>query len=466
MSAIDMIGQRQFRSKILFVDDEKEMLSTVKGYLSQGGYGIRVTDYGPEALELAKKDHFDVIITDLNMPDLNGLELLKGVKKIQPDAEVIIITGYGTIETAVQALKFGGYDYLQKPVNLARLKLLIDRILEKKQLKEENLQLKHRLKGRYCYDDLIGLSPQMQHLYEIIDRINMDASTVLIQGESGTGKEVVAKVIHKNSDRKDGPFVSINCGALVEGLLETELFGHVKGAFTGAVRDKEGLMKVAEGGTIFLDEIAEMPRSLQVKLLRALQEKMIRPVGATRELKIDARVMAATNKDLDQALRKGKLRRDLYYRLNVVSIHLPPLRERKEDILPLVNHFIAKIGKAHPGKGVKNLSPEALRLLMEFDWPGNVRELENVVERAMVLGINDAIGVDDLPPEIRGKERTDAATGKNYNLRQNEISLIKRALVKTNGKKAEASRLLGINLSTLYRKIARYQIPDLHNANA
>ncbi|MBW1781968.1 MAG: sigma-54-dependent Fis family transcriptional regulator [Deltaproteobacteria bacterium] len=401
--------EKQSRSKILLVDDEREILSTVKGYLSRGGYGVTVTEYGREALELARKYDFDIVITDLNMPELSGLELLEAVKELRSETEVIIVTGYGTIETAIKALKFGCYDYLQKPVNLERLKLLIDRILEKKRLKEENLHLKHKLKERYRYDDIIGLSPGMQEIYEIIDRISMDSPTVLIQGESGTGKEVVARVIHKNSNRKGGPFVSINCGALVEGLLETELFGHVKGAFTGAIKDKRGLMKVAEGGSIFLDEIAEMPPSLQVKLLRALQEKKIRPVGDTREADVDTRVIAATNKNIEEALERGKLRRDLYYRLNVVSIQIPPLKERKEDIPPLVNHFISRFAETNRRKIVKKISPEALGLLLEYDWPGE-----------------------------------------------------------TNGKKTEASRLLGINLSTLYRKIAKYGIPEsiLQKANS
>lgn len=462
------ITKRAQRSSphILFVDDEKEMLPTVEMYLSQLGYGVTVTDHGKEALEMIKKDHFDVVITDLNMPDVNGLDLLKAAKRMRPDTEVIIVTGFGTVETAVQALKCGGYDYLQKPVDLERLRLLIARIAEERRLKEENLQLKHKLKERYRYDDIIGLSPQMQQIYEIIDRISMDNSTVLIKGESGTGKEVVAKVIHKNSIRAAGPFVSINCGALVEGLLETELFGHIKGAFTGAVRDKEGLMKTAEGGTIFLDEIAEMPVSLQVKLLRALQEKKIRPVGATDELRVDTRVIAATNKNLNHALKSGRLRKDLYYRLNVVSIHIPPLRERKGDIIPLINHFIAKIGESHPEKKKKRVAPEALGLLMEFDWPGNVRELENVVERAMVLGLGDTIGMEDLPAEIKGADGRKHAPQSNYDLKDNEILLIKRALVKTNGKKKEASRLLGIDLSTLYRKMARYGIPKDASQNA
>ncbi len=466
MTEVEMTG-KQSRSKILFVDDEREMLSTVKGYLSRAGYGLTVTEHGRKALELAGKNDFDIVITDLNMPELSGLQLLKAIKKIRSETEVIILTGYGTIETAIEALKFGCYDYLQKPVNLERLELLIDRILEKKRLKEENLQLKHKLKERYRYDDIIGLNPRMQDIYEIIDRISMDCPTVLIQGESGTGKEVVARVIHKNSNRKEGPFVSINCGALVEGLLETELFGHIKGAFTGAIRDKEGLIKVAEGGTIFLDEIAEMPPSLQVKLLRALQEKRIRPVGDTRETYVDTRVIAATNKKIEQALENGKLRRDLYYRLNVVSIQIPPLRERKEDIPPLVSHFISKIGETNKRKIVKRISPEALGVFLEYDWPGNVRELENAIERAFVLGVDETIGVNDLPPELRGLDRNLAVKKRNYSLRENEVALIKRALSETNGKKTDASRLLGINLSTLYRKIAKYGISEnaLQNAN-
>jgi len=454
-------------SSILFVDDEREMLSTIQAYLSQEGHKVTVTDNGRNAVGLLKKHVFDVVITDLNMPELSGLELLKAVKEIRSDTEVIIVTGYGSIESAIAALKLGGYDYLQKPVNLERLRLLVERILEKKRLKEENFHLKHKLKERYRYDDIIGLSPGMQSIYEIIDRISMDDPTVLIQGESGTGKEVVARVIHKNSNRKNGPFVSINCGALVEGLLETELFGHVKGAFTGAIRDKEGLMKVAEGGTIFLDEVAEMPPPLQVKLLRALQEKKVRPVGDNHEIPVDTRVIAATNKDINQALETGKLRRDLYYRLNVVFVHLPPLRERKEDIPPLVNHFISRFGETKKRNRVKKISPEALSLLLEYDWPGNVRELENAVERAFALGVDDTIGVDDLPPVLRGSGKDVSAGTKTYSLRENEVALIKRALMETHGNKRDASRLLGINLSTLYRKISKYEILDigLQNAN-
>ena len=311
-------------SGILFVDDEKDLLYTVDEYLTQMGYNITVSDSALKALELMKKNRIDILITDLKMPEVNGLELLKAVKEYQPETEVIILTGYGSIETAVEALKLGGYDYLQKPIKLGRLKTIIDRILEKKSLKEENLFLRSRLRERYRYDELIGASTRMQGIYEIIDRISLKSPTVLINGESGTGKGVVAKVIQQNSDRKDKPFISINCGAIVEGLLETELFGHVRGAFTGAVRDKIGLFRIAEGGTIFLDEIAEMAPHLQVKLLRVLQEKEIRPIGHTREFKVNTRIIAATNRDPEELVGSGVLRKDLYYRLNVVSIHIPP----------------------------------------------------------------------------------------------------------------------------------------------
>lgn len=447
-------------SEILFVDDEKELLFTVDEYLSQMGYNITVVDSGLKALELTKKKRIDILITDLNMPEVNGLELLKAVKEYQPETEVIILTGYGSIETAVEALKLGSYDYLQKPIKLDRLKALIDRILEKKSLQEENLFLKSRLQERYRYDELIGASPKMQRIYEIIDRISLKSPTLLINGESGTGKGVVAKVIQQNSDRKDKPFISVNCGAIVEGLLESELFGHVRGAFTGAVRDKIGLFKVAEGGTIFLDEIAEMAPHLQVKLLRALQEKEIRPIGHTREFRVNTRIIAATNRDPEELVRSGALRKDLYYRLNVVSISIPPLRERKEDISFLINHFMEKFRGTEKRLG-KKVSPEAMGILLDYDWPGNVRELENVIQRAFALGISETIEVVDLPSAItKGGNKDPKAAPNTYSLRENEIILIKKALRKAHCKKGKAAKLLGIDVSTLYRKIERYEISD------
>ncbi len=443
--------------EVLFVDDESAVLSTVDEYLSRQGYRVTVVDSGLKAFELVKEKDFDIVFTDLKMPDLNGLELLKAVKNFRPKTEVIIITGYGSIETAVEALQLGGYDYLQKPIKLERLMLLIDRIIENKKLEKENVLLKRGLKAQQKYDDLVGISPKMREISEIIDRISMDRPTVLIEGESGTGKEVVARMIHQNSECRDKPFISINCGAIVEGLLESELFGHVKGAFTGAIKDKIGLFEAANGGTIFLDEIVEMPAPLQVKLLRVLQDKKIRPVGSTRESGVDVRIIAATNRDPEEATESGALRKDLFYRINVVSIKIPPLRGRKEDIPLLINHFLAKFN-GRSNKEVTNISPHAMDILESFHWPGNVRQLENVIERAFALGVEETIRVADLPSEIRKFGETSKAGKKTYDLGENELIFINKALLKTKGNKAEAAKLLGINITTLYRKVKKYGI--------
>ena len=444
--------------EILFVDDQREILSVVDEYLSLHGYSVTVVDSGLKAFELVKERDFDIVFTDLSMPDFSGLELLTVIKKYRPEIEIIMITGYGTIESAVEALKLGCYDYIQKPIEFERLKILIDRIIEKKKLQRENILLKRRLKERSQYNELIGTSSGMQRLYDLIDRISSNSFTnVMIQGESGTGKELVTRIIHKKSDRADKPFISVNCGAIVEGLLESELFGHVNGAFTGAVRDRIGLFKAAEGGTVFLDEITETIPSLQVKLLRVLQERKVRPVGATRELEIDVRVIAASNMDLDEAINSGALRKDLFYRLNVISVKIPPLRERKEDIPLLANHFINKFNDIS-NKRVLGISPEAMDVLLNYNWPGNVRQLENVVERALVLGANEVIEVADLPTEIKKLGETLKTEKPAYTLRKNEIILIKKALNKTGGNKASAADLLGINITTLYRKINKYKI--------
>ncbi|MDY7037254.1 MAG: sigma-54 dependent transcriptional regulator [Thermodesulfobacteriota bacterium] len=445
--------------QILFVDDEREILSAFEKYLSHQGYRVNVVDNGFKALELLKKNNFDIVFTDLQMPGLSGIELLMAIKEYRPETEVIIITGYGTIESAVEALKLGSYDYIQKPIKMDHLKLLIDRIIDKRLLENENLLLKKRIKERYSFKELVGINPRMQQIFEIIDRISLKSPTVLIQGESGTGKEIVANVIHQNSNRKNKPFIPVNCAAIVDGLLESELFGHVKGSFTGAIRDKMGLFQAAEGGTIFLDEIADVPRSLQVKLLRFLQDKRIRPVGSIKELKIDVRIIAATNRDPEEAIRNGDLRNDLFYRLNVVSINIPSLKERKEDIAILINHFLNKFNSRSQRK-LMNISPEALDILEDYHWPGNVRQLENVIERAFALGVNKTITVNDLPSEIRKLGQNSGKDETSHSLRKNEIMLIKRALRNTKSKKNEAARLLEIDLSTLYRKIKKYNIDD------
>ncbi len=446
--------------EILFVDDEKEILSIVKEYLALNGYDITVVDNGLDALELMKETAYDIVFTDLNMPSFHGLELLGAAKEIRSETEVVIVTGYGTIESAIEALKLGSYDYLQKPIKLERLKMLIDRFAEKRNLQQENILIKRRLKERYQYDELVGVSPKMQDIYEIIDRISVNSPTVMIQGESGTGKEVVARVIHQRSDRKDKSFIPVNCGAMVEGLLESELFGHIKGSFTGAIKDKVGLFKVAGSGTIFLDEIAELTPNLQVKLLRVLQERKLRAVGDTKEIDIEARVIAAANVDLEEAIKTGALRKDLFYRLNVVSITMPPLRDRKEDVPLFINYFLNKFNVLNKRK-IDSISADAMNSLLNYHWPGNVRQLENAIERAFVLGLGDSIEVADLPDEIREFGEISIRKGASLNLKENEIVMIKEALDKTTGNKAEAADLLGINLTTLYRKIKKYNIPAI-----
>lgn len=445
---------------ILFVDDDQQILELVTAYLSRYGFAVETEISGTVAIEKIEKHDYAIVFTDLIMPEISGLDLLKAVKKSSALTEVIIVTGYGTIESAIESLKLGGYDYVQKPINFERLKLLIERIIEKRRLEIENLLIKRRLKDRFSFDQLIGKSPKMQQIYEIIDRISSSSPTVLIQGESGTGKELVANVIHQNSIRRDRPFIPVNCGAIAEGLLESELFGHVKGAFTGAVKDNIGLFKAAHGGTIFLDEIAEVQPSLQVKLLRALQERKIRPVGGTRESDIDVRVIAATNKNLEEAIRNKSFRKDLFYRLDVISINMPPLREIKDDIPNLVNHFIKKFSKdGH--RVVTRVAPEVMDLLMRYNWPGNVRQLENIIERAFALGQGDTILVGDLPSDIRDTyKQAGVGSPDSLNLAENEKLLIMRALRKTKGNKAEAAQLLGINITTVYRKLEKYHISN------
>jgi DNA-binding NtrC family response regulator len=442
---------------ILFVDDDQQILELVKSYLLHQGLEVTTCNDGLKALETLKKKSFDIVFSDLIMPKIDGLALLKAIKQLSTETEVIIVTGYASVESAIEALKLGGYDYLQKPINFERLRILIDRITEKKRLQKENILIKQRLKERFSYDEIVGKSSKMQEIYNIIDRISFGSPTVLIQGESGTGKELVANVIHQNSDRKDKPFIPINCSAISEGLLESELFGHVKGAFTGAVRNSIGLFKAADGGTIFLDEIAEVPPVVQVKLLRVLQEKKIRPVGEFKESEVNVRVIAATNQNLEESIQKNAFREDLFYRLNVIYIKMPPLREVKEDIPILINHFLKKFSCQIGGKELQ-VSTEVLNLLSDYSWPGNVRQLENVIERAYALGSDNVIAPSDLPPEIRNFNENQYNDETNFNLRDNEIKLIKKALEITKGNKGKAAQLLGINLSTVYRKLDKYGI--------
>ena len=445
--------------KILFVDDDPQILSIVEQFLNRCGFNVTTESNGQKAIDMVREDHFCVVFTDLNMPEISGMELLKQIKAVSSDTEVIIVSGYGTIETAIQAMKLGSYDFLQKPINFDRFKILIERIIEKQKLKEENQQIRNRLKERYKYDELIGMSPKMQNIYKIIDRISFGSPTVLIEGESGTGKELTANVIHNNSDRSEGPFIPVNCGAIAESLLESELFGHVRGAFTGASKDSIGLFKAADGGTIFLDEIGEVSTAVQVSLLRVLQEKKVRPVGDTRETEVNVRVIAATNKKLEEAIKNKTFREDLYYRLNVISITMPPLREIREDIPLLISHLIKKHRRS-ASTTLPEVSPEAMALLMGYHWPGNVRQLENVFERAFALGVKDMLHVRDLPNEIARQSNTWMPADVNCNLKMIEEKTIRHALRRAGGNKVEAAKLLGINTTTVYRKMAKYNIID------
>lgn len=445
--------------EILFIDDDRQILSTVDRYLTRCGFNVTTESSGLKAIDMVRKSHYRVVFTDLNMPEISGLALLKQIKTISPETEVIVVSGYGTIESAIEAMKLGSYDFLQKPINYDRFKILIDRIIEKQNLKEENQLIRSRLKERYKYDELVGMSPKMQKVYGIIDKISFGSPTVLIEGESGTGKELTANVIHNNSDRRKGPFIPINCGAIAEGLLESELFGHVKGAFTSAAKDSIGLFKAADGGTLFLDEIGEVSTAVQVSLLRVLQEKKVRAIGDTRETEVNVRVIAATNKKLDEAIKNKTFREDLYYRLNVISITMPPLRELREDIPLLTTHLIAK--HKHPGsKTMPEVSPQAMSALKQYHWPGNVRQLENVIQRAFALGAKDVLDLDDLPKEIIRQSAKTITTEKNLNLQEIEKKAIWKALQKAGGNKAEAAKLLGINTTTVYRKMAKYKLNE------
>ncbi len=448
------------KDKILFVDDDPQILAIVEQFLARCGFDITTESNGLKAIEKVKNDQYSVMFTDLMMPDISGMELLKQVKAVSPATEVIVVSGYGTIESAIEAMKLGSYDFLQKPINFDRFRILIERIIEKRRLTEENQMIRSRLKDGYKFDELVGMSPKMKGIYSVIDKISFGSPTVLIEGESGTGKELTANVIHNNSDRKNGPFIPVNCGAIAESLLESELFGHLKGAFTGASKNSIGLFKAAEGGTIFLDEIAEVSPAVQVSLLRVLQEKKVRPIGDTRETDIDVRVIAATNKNLNDAIRNQLFREDLYYRLNVISITMPPLREIREDIPLLVNHFIAKHNRHDPASPPE-VSPEAMAKLMAYHWPGNVRQLENVIQRAFALGVNEILQVDDLPNEIIQSSGNHSRPDINLNLKALEKRAIQQALQRTSGNKAEAAKLLGVNTTTVYRKMSKYNIEDV-----
>src|SRR5512132_2657632 len=388
------------KARILVVDDEKSMRDLLSITLEKEGYDVLTAAGGEPAIELLHRDSVDAVITDLRMPKVDGLQVLRAAKEISPDTAVIVITAVASTETAVEAMKLGAYDYITKPFKLDEVSLIVRNALERKRLRDENLYLRKQLKTQHRFENTIGKISRITEVFDTIRKIADSPSTAMITGESGTGKELVARAIHFNSFRRDKPFVSVNCGAIPEGLMESELFGHVRGAFTGAIANKVGLFSAAESGTLFLDEITEIPPLLQVKLLRAIQLREIRRVGDTKDIKTDVRLIAASNRDLERAVAEGVLREDLFYRLNVIPIQLPPLRERREDIPFLVDHFLQKFGK-QLGKEVRGITPEGLAVLERHHWPGNIRELENVLERAIVLGAGEVIGVEALPESVR-----------------------------------------------------------------
>jgi DNA-binding NtrC family response regulator len=444
-------------AKILVVDDEPSILKLLKEALTQWGYQVACVGTGSEALEAIRTELFDAAITDIRMPEMSGLDLLREIKRHDDSIEVVVMTGYPTIASAVEALKEGAYDYLSKPLILDELRHLMARVTERRFLKGEVQSLRARLGEELAVNELVGNAPPMQRVKEIIGKVATTDSPVLIEGESGTGKELVAAAIHRLSSRNKGPFIPVNCSAIPEDLLESEFFGHVRGAFSGAVSDALGLFRGANEGTIFLDEIAELSPGLQVKLLRVLQEMQVRPVGSTKAHPVDVRVIAATNRDLDRSIADGRFRQDLYYRLNVVRVSLPPLRSRREDIPALVNHFLRRYNRRFR-RDVKGITPDALATLSAYDFPGNVRELENVIERAFAMGAREQITLADLPPLGTGSVSAVAApqSGTVPRLADVEKDLILRALAFYKDDKEAAASALGISRRTIYRRLKEY----------
>lgn len=460
------------KKSVLVVDDEKSILEFLEIMLGRDGYHVVVTDDPKDALDKLKSQRFDVVVTDISMPGMNGIELLGQIKQVHSDIAVIIMTAHGSTGSAVEAMKLGATDYLTKPFQIEEMKIAIQGAMKTVALERENRQLRTELGKTFSFDNIIGNSPSMLPIFELIKRVSQTKTNIMILGESGTGKELVAHAIHRNSAESGEPFVVINCAAVPESLFESELFGHRRGAFTGATNDKIGIFQEADGGTLFLDEVGDIPLSVQVKLLRAIQQRSFRPVGASEDVKVDVRIICATNKDLEAMIGKGLFREDLFYRLNVIQIRLPSLRERREDIPALAEHFLRKFTLAM-GKPVKSISKEALRMLSGYDFPGNVRELENLVERAVALETQSAILPESLPQKLilsaaQSKEpplpQAAPASGGAFDLEKGveefERIHIVKALEDAKGVKKRAAGLLGISFRSLRYRIEKYGIDD------
>src|SRR5216684_2068449 len=442
---------------LLIVDDERAIREACREVAQSLGFNTQVAESAEHAYRILEAQGIDAVLLDLKLPGAGGLEALHKIKNHRPEALVVVVTGYGTVQSAVQAMKNGAYDYVAKPFNIDELKMLLDRMASHLKLKTENRTLREKVKSKQGFGAIVGRAPEMERLYRIISKAAHSTHPVLILGESGTGKELVARSIHFSGPFRDKPFIPVDCGSLVPTLIESELFGYVRGAFTGAVHSKQGLLESASGGTLFLDEIGEMPVDMQSKLLRALQEREVKPVGSTERRRIDVRIIAATNRDLDAGIRAGTFRQDLFFRLNVVQIKLPPLRERKTDIPLLVASFLEKYTK--PDEPVPPLSEDAMLRLMAYDWPGNVRELENAVERSLALTSGPVIHVGDLPTNLH-YPGVDKLPQKDEILPLDELErrAIIRTLRQTNNDKVAAAKILGIGKTTLYRKLKQYKL--------
>ncbi len=452
------------QKRLLVVDDDALIRRSLGALLRIDGYEVDEAAGGAEALRVLEAERPDLVVTDFNMPGIDGMQLLREIRTRRADLPVILVTGYGTVEQAVEAMKSGAYDYVSKPIIDDEMRMVIRRALEERSLRDENSALRRRLDMRYSFDSIVGRDHRMQRIYDTIESVAPTRATALVTGESGTGKTLIARALHHNSPRRDAPFVEVNCGALPETLLESELFGHKRGAFTGAHADKLGKFAAADRGTIFLDEINNASPMLQMKLLRILQDKEFEPVGGNDTMRVDVRVVLATNLDLAKEVEKGNFRRDLYYRINVVSLHMPPLRERVSDIPLLAQHFLAHFAKEN-GKRIEGIDDEASEVLVRYPWPGNVRELENCIERAIVLTRNERITIEDLPPALREEAASAPApleAGRVVPLKEAledpERRIIEHALRTYGGNRQDTARALDINRTTLFNKMRKYDL--------
>ena len=443
---------------LIIIDDERAIREVCKEVAQSMGFNTCVADSAEHGYRMLETQSIDAVLLDLKLPGAGGLEALHQIKARRPDAVIVVVTGYGTVQSAVQAMKNGAYDYMTKPFSMEELRLLLERVAGHLKLKTENRILREKVKSKQGFGGIVGRAPEMEKLYRIIAKAAHSSHPVLVLGESGTGKEMVARSIHFSGPYRDKPFIPVDCGSLVPTLIESELFGYVKGAFTGAVQSKDGLLAIAEGGTVFLDEIGELPIDLQAKLLRSIQEKEIRPVGSTKRIPINVRILAATNRDLEQAVAQGTFRRDLYFRLNVLSLKIPPLRDRRQDIPLLAQYFLDRMARETGQE--RTLSDEAVKVMLAYDWPGNVRELENCLERACALTTGPMIHVADLPTSIHGVGSAEPGNGDSSSkilpIAEMEKQSILTTIAQLNGDKLLAARLLGIGKTTLYRKLKEY----------